>query len=274
MKTQLRKIGLGLMLAVMPAMAGSSAAQQWAPQNGVSASFGDVATQVSAPATIQPQATNTVSVGQNGMLTGQVASIDATTKTAAGLNGLNVFFVRDGQVVKQTTTQTDGSFQIQGMQEGAYSFIAAGKTGFAAYGVYVTSQPNNSAPNLLEATTASTNYSGIQQLLQSNVPAEVRQSVASAVQAQSGESIQQTKQIRLVNNRLSGQINSLFGQSQIGNGVQVQLIKNNQPIAQVQTNAYGQFSIPDVEPGVYDFVAAASNGFAAGRFGAVLLFSC
>ena len=269
MKTQLRKIGLGLMLAVMPAMAGSSAAQQWAPQNGVSASFGDVATQVSAPATIQPQATNTVSVGQNGMLTGQVASIDATTKTAAGLNGLNVFFVRDGQVVKQTTTQTDGSFQIQGMQEGAYSFIAAGKTGFAAYGVYVTSQPNNSAPNLLEATTASTNYSGIQQLLQSNVPAEVRQSVASAVQAQSGESIQQTKQIRLVNNRLSGQINSLFGQSQIGNGVQVQLIKNNQPIAQVQTNAYGQFSIPDVEPGVYDFVAAASNGFAAGRFEAV-----
>ncbi len=210
-----------------------------------------------------------VAVDQNGTLFGQVASIDTQTKAASGLNGINVFFVRDGQVIKQTQTQSDGSFQVHGIQEGAYSFFAAGKSGFAAYGVYVTSHPNSATQNLLDAAIASLDYNGIEQLMQSNVPQQVRNSVANSFQSPAGTSIQSTKQVRLINGRLSGQINSMLGSSQMGSGVQVQLIQNNQPVAQVETNSQGEFSIPDVEPGVYDYIIAAQNGFAAGRFEAV-----
>ncbi len=273
MKTQLKKIGLSLVLAAMPFLAVSTASAQFTqPQTGVSVMMGDaspVVTNISNPGAVVATPTHTIALNQRGVLEGRVASINAGSRAANGLAGLNVFFVRDGQVVRQSQTAPDGSFTIGSIAPGPYSFFAAGNAGVAAYGVYVSSPNNGAAQNILEATTASSNYAGIQHLLRSSVPQPVLQSLASVTTTSNqGTEIPVAKQVRLVNSRLQGRISSLY-QGQNTAGIQVQLIQNDQPIAQVQTDASGGFSVPDLQPGVYDFVAAGQNGFATGRFEAV-----
>jgi len=219
--------------------------------------------------TILDTTDHTIALNQFGGIDGQVASIDEASATAIGLSGLDVFFVRNGEVIRQTQTGLQGEFAINGLAEGAYSFFAVGKNGVAAYGVYVTSQPQAAGLNLLEAVTASSN-SAIGQLIQRNAPAQVAKSLQSAIQSvNQGSEIKSNNQVRLIKGRLYGQISTLFSQEQSISGVQVQLIQNAETIAQVQTDSNGAFSVPDVEPGVYDYAIGGSNGFAAGRFEAV-----
>ena len=214
--------------------------------------------------------THTIALNQHGGIFGQVASIDQFSKTATGLSGLDVFFVRDGEVVQQARTNADGDFKVNGLAEGAYSFYAAGKNGLAAYGVYVTSEQRAATQNILEAVAASSSNRAFEQLIQHNAPPQVAKSLQSAIQSVTrGVETQTSKQIRLINGRLYGQISTLFSQKQSISGLQVQLIQNDDTIAQVQTDADGTFSIPDVEPGVYDYLIGGSNGFAAGRLEAV-----
>jgi len=271
---QLRLFGLAVALAIVPMMTANVTAQQWAP--GVTANIGDTPRQLPQQArSVVAVPTHTVVLNQQGGLEGTVASIDANTKSATGLSGLYVFFVRDGQVVRQTQTAASGAFSINGLAEGAYSFYAAGKNGLAAYGVYVTSNSNkqNARQNILEATAASANNYAVQQLIQRNTPPQVAQTIQAALQASQGNGIgtelQPSKQIQLIEGRLYGQVSSLFGSSQPIAGLQVQLIQNGQAVAQVQTDANGTFSVPDVDPGVYDYVIAGNSGFAAGQFEAI-----
>lgn len=268
MKTQLVKLGLGMMLAVLPMMAATVSAQ-WTQQEQASSivvNFGDSVMEL--PSVVK--SIHAVALTQNGTLIGQVASIDPDTKSGAELKGLNVFFVQDGTVVKQAQTMADGSFEIRDFPEGTYSFFAAGNAGFAASGVYVTRQNWGDSTNLLEAMLASSNYRVIQEMLERNVPVQVRQAVANSNQIEStGSAVESSHQVRLVNGRLTGQINSLIGKSQNVDGIEIHLIQYDKPIAQVQTNSLGQFIIPDVEPGIYDFVAAHQGAVVVGRFEAI-----
>lgn len=271
MNARLNKIGMGLALIALPLFASAANAQQWAQQPqisyqpSVSMSMGDTSPYQQAPLI---GANHTISLNQNGTLSGRVASIDGSTKQATGLSGLNVFFIQNNQVRQQALTSADGSFVVQGLPEGPYTFIAAGKSGIAAYGVYVTRQ-NLGTGNLLEATTASTQFQGLQQLIQQNAPAVVAQSVNSAMQSVSqSTSTAPAKQIQLVSGRLNGRVSTVTNSQSVGN-VQVHLIQDGKTIAQVETNPQGSFSIPDVQPGIYDFVAVGYKSFAATRFEAI-----
>lgn len=272
MKNQLKTIGLSLMLAVLPVLA-TTVSAQWQQQNqdaGVVANINDTIPQPAFERFSDAAPVNTITLSEDGTLFGQVGALDANTGSATGLEGLKVFFVQNGKVIRQAQTEADGSFQIQGIPDGAYSFYAAGKAGFAASGIYVTGQDWAEGNSVLEATVASPNYIGIQRYLQYNVPSQIRQAMTSAGSATStGPIISSSSKIRLANGRLNGQINSLFGQTQNLSRVQINLIQNDRPIAQVQTDSDGQFSIPDIEPGVYDFVAANNSAMVVGRFEAI-----
>ena len=207
MKIQrLQLLGLSLLLTSLPLIASA--------QQGYSTKLSDA-----SAATVTANPTHTISLNQYGGLDGRVASIDGQARTAIGLTGLNVFFVRNGQVIKQTQTSTNGLFKIDGLAEGPYSFYAAGKNGLAAYGVYVTSQQNGKQ-NLLQATTGSSTYRGVQQLIQRNAPAQVVQSLQSTTQqAAQATAILPGQQIRLINGQLHGQVSSMFNQSQSISGL-------------------------------------------------------
>ena len=263
MKTHLLKLFvLSLVLTAMPMLATA--------QVTMNLSDSPAQPRTTATATAVANPTHTIALNQYGGIDGQIASIDEVSATATGLSGLDVFFVRNGQIVQQAQTGSEGEFAINGLAEGAYSFFAAGKNGLAAYGVYVTSKPRQATLNLLEAVPASSSNNAVQQLVQRNAPPQVAQSIQKAMQSVTrGNEVYSSKQIRLINGRLYGQISTLFSQQQSISGLQVQLIQNAETIAQVETETNGTFNIPDVEPGVYDYVIGGSNGFAAGRFEAV-----
>ena len=270
MKTQLKKFGMGMMLAVLPWMATTVSAQWTRQTTGVVVNIGDSVVELESELPNITKAVHTVALTENGILTGHIALVDPNAQSAVGLDGLKIFFVQNGKVVKRAKTQPDGSFEIQGLNEGAYSFFAAGNGGFAASGVYVTRRNWGDANNQLEATIASPNYSGIRKMLQRYAPDEVFQAVEYSNPIRpSGLPVSSNHQVRLINGRLNGQINSLFGQRQNVNDIQIYLIQNDKPVAQVETDSQGEFSIPDVEPGIYDFVAAGQKAMVVERFEAI-----
>lgn len=210
-----------------------------------------------------------ISVNEYGILQGRISTIDQANEVEWLRSGISVFFVQNGEVIKQTRTMQDGSFEIIGIPEGAYSFFAAGNSGFTAQGIYVQGHDGQSEATNLESSLASANYFGIQQLLKYNVPAQVSSTVRSEVSSTIETNVIGTSnQFRLINGYLRGTIH-LFDPAQSAAGVHVHIIQNDQPIAQVQTDEEGNFSIPDMVPGIYDLVAAGEKGYAAGRFEAV-----
>jgi len=52
----------------------------------------------------------------------------------------SVYFVRNGTVVDQASVERDGRFKVNGVRVGDYTFVVAGPTGVAAFGVSVMPQ--------------------------------------------------------------------------------------------------------------------------------------
>jgi hypothetical protein len=273
MKNQWKKIKSSLMLTALTLVAtGAVSAQQWAPQNSVvEANMGDMPGYVTSANDSLVQRSHTISLNANGAIDGRIASMDATTKNTAGLSGLSIYFVRDGQVAYQAQTTTGGSFTVANVAPGPYSFVATGQTGFAAYGVYVTANTGQNQVNLMEAAAVSPQFSGINQIVAKSLPTQVADQIMQAAELNTAQpsTVAGANRVRLVNGQLNGQVVSLFGQGERVRGTTVYLIQNGQRIAEVQVDEQGAYTVPDLQPGVYDFVAAGSNGLAAIRFEAV-----
>ena len=75
--------------------------------------------------------------------------------------------------------------------------------------------------------------------------------------------------IKLQNGNLVGSITPLFGEVAAVEGTNVHIIQNDKQVAQVQADVNGAFSVADLEPGIYDFVAAGPTGIAAVSFQAI-----
>src|SRR5262249_53388317 len=52
--------------------------------------------------------------------------------------GLDVFFLRNGQAGRPGRTDSDGTFQVGGLEPGTYSLVAFGRTGLLAFSVNLT----------------------------------------------------------------------------------------------------------------------------------------
>lgn len=86
---------------------------------------------------------------QDGNLKGKVRMVDAGgTLTPARVK---LFFVRHGEVVSQTTPNSEGIFQATGLTPGYYSVVAEGASGMSSTGVRVVP-----APEKVEAPKANT----------------------------------------------------------------------------------------------------------------------
>jgi len=183
---------------------------------------------------------------------------------------LNVFFVRDGQIVTRTTTQDGGYFIAEGINEGDYSFIATGQGGFVAYGLQVKPYDQVTGVNAIEAATVSTGFKGIQRILRNSVPSQIAAEI-SGVQPRAtfAPAFAGSNVVSLVDGQLSGQVASVDENRQPVFGTEVFIIQNDREIARTTTDAFGNFSLRNLTAGNYDFIAAGSNGIAAVRFQAI-----
>ena len=207
---------------------------------------------------------HSVALNRNGSVEGRIASIENGTNE--GLASLKVFFVQNGEVVSETTTQSDGSFVAQSVPEGAYSFVATGENGFAAYGVRVVSDATGKLDNLMQAAAVSPNMDSVKQIIKEKLPSEVTEQILSTVVSE--DRVVGANRVRLNDGQLQGSVVALLGDENT-EGTYVHIIKDNTQVAEVQADESGSFMVKDLEPGVYDFVAAGPSGFAAVSFEAV-----
>ncbi len=264
MKNKWKTVKLGLMLFALPLMATAAATAHQLMVDSAPINL-NVQTPAAVDSAIGLARVHTVALNRNGAIEGRIASIENGNNE--GLSSLNVFFVQNGEVVAQTATQSDGSFVAQNVPEGAYSFVATGENGFAAYGVRVVSDATGKLDNLMEAAAVSPNFASVKQIIKEKLPAEVTEQILSTVVADE-KRVVGSNRVRLSDGQLQGSVVALLGKDSV-EGTYVHIIQDNKQIAEVQTDSSGSFMVSDLEPGVYDFVAAGPSGFAAVSFEAV-----
>ncbi len=257
MNNQWKKMRLGLALFALPFVA-SASAQEWdAPM---------ASSEPAAAATetyLEGSRSHEVTLNRVGQLEGRITSGDQTGE-------LNVYFVRDGKIVTRTTTQDGGYFIANNVSEGNYSFIATGRGGFVAYGVQVHAYDQATGVNAIEAATVSSGFSGIQRILKNSVPSQIAAEIRGVEQRDgAAEPFAGSNIVKLVDGRLNGQVASVDLNRQPVYGTEVYIIQNDREIARTTADARGNFDVPNLESGIYDFIAAGSNGIAAIRFQAV-----
>ena len=267
MKNKWKSIRLGAMLFALPIVATAAAsANQWMIENAPIVTSSDIATTFDS---INVKRNHTIALNDSGNVEGRLATIESDSR-AKGLADLQVFLIQNGEVQSQTKTDADGLFSIAAVKSGVYSFVATGENGFAAYGVRVVENNGDASLNLIEAAAVSPKTAVVKQLLGGQLPAEVASAVLeNATVSEVASNVVGSNKVTIKNGTLVGNVIPMLGEVSAANGTSVYIIKDNQQVAEAVTNASGNFSVSDLEPGVYDFVAAGPTGFAAVSFEAV-----
>lgn len=259
---------MGAMLFALPIVATAAAsAHQFLTDNAPIAEA--TTSMVSNSGLISVQRSHTISLNESGSIEGRVASIDVGSK-ANGLSDLKVFLVSNGEIQAETVTDVDGLFSLSNIAEGVYSFVATGESGFAAYGVRVVANNGSDTVNQMEAAAVSPQAAVVKRILQKQLPSDIAQEIMdNAVVSEEAARVVGSNKVSVKDGILVGHVVPILGEVALVDGTSVFLIKGNEQIAEVTADDTGSFAIEDVEPGVYDFVAAGPTGFAAVSFEAV-----
>lgn len=234
----------------------------------------DSAPQIPAPGmSFQPssasqpivQLVNRYNLDQKGNLNGQVAAGDAVAGQA------QVFLMQNKRMIQKVSTNEAGEFTLIDVDPGRYSIVAAGNNHMGAQGIMVDRIGSDATNDFFTLAMIKTEYKGVQELVANTLPKQITNQIPGSVMQQvsvSRAEIQVATDVRIVNGKLRGQVVSLFNEANVED-VQVHLLQNNQPVAQVETDALGTFTVSDAEPGYYDLVATGRAGFAAMRIKAL-----
>ena len=257
MKTNWNLLKAGALLFALPLMATAAvSASQWVNDTAPIDLNVEVA---EIESSIGVTRNHAVSLNASGAVEGRVAAMNADG--TQGIADLTVRFMSNGKVVQATTTSSDGSFRVEGLSEGNYSFIASGENGFAAYGVKVVGETAG-IDNVMEATAVAPGVATVKQILDSNV-AEAAQTTSNT----EDQAIVGANRVNLVDGKLVGTVRSLDNISV--EGTLVYILNGDEQVAKVETDANGNFSIADMTPGVYNFVSTGPSGYAAVSFEAI-----
>lgn len=207
------------------------------------------------------------SLDQAGNLNGQI------TVTGDKPNGLGVYAMQGKQVVHQATTNALGEFSLAQITPGQYSIVIAGRNQLAAQGIVIDRDRSQNANDFFELSTIQTDYQGVQDLVTTALPQRISKSMAAAESElkQVSATFSDTpiaKQVQIINGNIRGQVVSLINEDNVA-GTTIHMLQDSKPVAQVEIDSEGYFTIPDAEAGVYDMVATADSGIAVMRIEAI-----
>jgi len=225
----------------------------------------------------------------DGTLSGSITGPSQTGGTSLSDNGWRLYLITGREVQYKIATDKLGRFSLPQVASGPYSLVICGADGFTAHGVYLA--PSSSSPftNQIRLGTVSPKVPGFLAVLNENLPREVAAKIVSSHdssfedvalafnRSESGSTSQlsqigstaQLRQVMLERGKLSGRIGNMFGQAQDLRGIMVSIVQNGKRVTEAYVDDRGLFAIPNMQPGVYEFVAVGRHGFAAVRFNAV-----
>ena len=258
----LQRFGLGV--AVMAsALASQSDAQTTFPRTNAVPTL--AARAITASQTINR--VHRYSLDESGNLNGQI------TVTGDKPNNIGIYAMQDNQVVYRSTTNASGEFTIAEITPGRYSIVVAGRNQLAVQGIMIDRVASENTNGIIQLSTIQTGYQGIRDLVSTALPKQIVDHLGTAEDTTQQVSATLSdapiaNQVRIINGSIRGQIVSLADASN-AEGTTVHLLQNNKPVAQVEIDDQGIFTIPDVEAGAYDFIATADSGLAAMRIQAI-----
>ena len=207
------------------------------------------------------------SLDEAGTLNGHI------TVTGDKPSGLSVYAMQGRQIVHQSTTNAAGDFAIAQITPGQYSIVIAGRNQLAAQGIMIDRDHSQNTSDFFELSTIQTSYQGVQDLVTTALPKQITTNLGGADSKfqQVSATLSDTpiaKRVQIINGNIRGQVVSLINQDNI-TGTTIHLLQKSKPVAQVEVDGEGYFTIPDAEAGIYDLVATADSGFAAMRVEAI-----
>lgn len=236
-----------------------------------------------------------VRLAADGTLSGQVSVFDPASGSVMAMNDIRVLFLQNGIVKARTTPGTDGVFKVA-LEEGMYAIVASGPRGYAAYGLQAvrpeTSVVHNAAfqeiTDTLQINTLaipSRDFGIAKRLARSYIPSELlnksNDAGSEGLVEQEGDSppLDASPETALDGHAVSVRDGVLLGRMrrlhpQTGKPTKIRrlnafLVQNNSVLATASVSESGFFKFQNVDPGVYSFVAAGSDGLAAFSFQAV-----
>lgn len=214
-----------------------------------------------------------VALSRDGLVTGRVVAIDAPSKLASPLSGIDVFFVRDGLIARSTVSDDKGNFSVDGLAPGSYSFIGASAKGFVAYGVVVQAVDNaSSAESFMVAPTVAPRFIAVSEIAARYLPKRAPVLLEEIEMKTSLDGVEQiddgANRVFLQSGNLVGNVRTLASDVAIDT-TKVFLVQNDAIVAESTVDSSGGFVFQAVTTGVFDFVAAGPGGFAAIGFEAI-----
>ncbi len=215
-----------------------------------------------------------------GMLIGLIDAPSLSGGSSLNDNGCQLYLINGRDIQHSTTTDGSGKFSLAQVTPGPYSMVVCGADGFAAHGVYVAPSSSRLFVNGLRPGFVSPQVPGFRTVLKENLPRAVAakilgshdpsfDDVSVAFNRSDSGASSQLRQVQLDQGQLRGRIGNMFGQAQDMRGIMVSIVQNGKRVAEAKVDDRGLFAVPNMQPGVYEFVAVGRQGFAAVRFNAV-----
>ena len=260
---------LGVYVFALPLVATAAAsAHQWMTSNAVLAVVPPpAAVNSSAVTTITALRNHTITINEDGEVQGRIASINHKSKAAYGISEAAVYFIQEGKIVKKDYTNDDGTFVVEGLEPGIYSFAAAGEFSFATCGVNVV-ESDGGPQRYLELAAISPNVASVKKILEKELTDEVRNEIKKNFNEDAPANVMGSNRVELDGDVLAGQVVSLFT-DRLSESSKAHLFKANAKVKEVAINRDGTFEVEGISPGVYDIVVTSPQGVAAVSFEAV-----
>ncbi len=250
-------MGVGLLFLPLVITAAASA-HQWMMTDSEIEFPESVGVSLSATSTkVDGLRSFTVGVDQEGRVHGRVVSIEPSDGSAVGLGQLTIRFLQNGQLIKETESDADGTFAVDGLADGAYSFVAASESAYVAHGVNVSRLSNNP---MFETAALIHAMPQIRKILEgtqfvSKINESTRQTTDVIVGA---------NRVELTNGELRGRVVSA-GLSELL-PTTVHLFRGEEKLTEASVDSNGKFRIQGLAPGVYEILVVGASGFAAACF--------
>jgi uncharacterized membrane protein YgcG len=218
-----------------------------------------------------------VRLDKSGAVQGRVLVIESSDRIAGRIDN-KVILSRDGKAVYETRTGSDGQFEIKGLPPGSYAIQTVGEYTYAAMAIHILPAANQSRLESSFDVFATTIGDKARQFLTSAmVPSdlEVGQDVyyRSFDKDPLGDARQFSKshQVTLEAGNLIGRISRPgwgVSEQDLSDSV-VRIFRAGEVVATAQVEKNGAYMVEGLTPGIYDFLVAGGDGFAAFRFEAV-----
>ena len=213
-----------------------------------------------------------VALNSSNGVAGKLVGLDETG-TPSPRPAVQVSLVKDGKAISTSTTDVDGTFSLQGLVPGTYTFVAKSDFTFATFGVNVLPASSGS-PSSINACASTIPFGLAQQIIgESWVPstASVQPSAFANDPLGTKRDVVATTKVNLQNGDLVGKVSraglSLTEQDLSGNVVHI--LQGGRIVADAPVGRDGAFRVKSLATGVYDLLIVGKNGTAAVGFQAV-----